>query len=81
MILISKNESEFFSCLDKIGIKEKVNNDKNVLIKINLARPAEKDHPRTDIKILSDLIKYVYSNNGTCAIAESANGYLRQNLE
>lgn len=81
MILISKNESDFFSCLDKIGLKEKVNSDKKVLIKINLARPAEKDHPRTDIKLLSNLIKYIYYNNGTCAIAESANGYLRQNLE
>lgn len=81
MILISKNESDFFSCLDKIGLKEKVNNDKNVIIKVNLARPAEKDHPRTDIKLISDLVQYIYSNNGTCAIAESANGYLRQNLE
>jgi Uncharacterized conserved protein len=81
MILISKNENDFFSCLDNIGLKEKVYNDKKVLIKINLARPAENGHPRTDIKLLSNLIKYVYSNNGTCSIAESANGYLRQNLE
>lgn len=81
MILISKNESDFFSCLDKIGLKEKVNIDKNVLIKINLARPAQKGHPRTNIKLLSNVIQYVYLNGGTCAIAESANGYLRKNLE
>lgn len=81
MILISKSESYFFSCLDKIGLKEKVDSDKKVLIKINLARPAQKGHPRTDAKLLSDVIQYVYLNGGTCAIAESANGYLRKNLE
>jgi len=81
MILTSKNESDFFSCLDKIGLKERVDSEKNVLIKINLARPAQKGHPRTDTELLSDVIKYVYINRGTCAIAESANGYLRKNLE
>ncbi|MDR3598451.1 DUF362 domain-containing protein [Clostridium sp.] len=81
MILISKTESDYFSCLDKIGLKEKVNIDKNVLIKINLAHPAQKGHPRTDIKLLSNVIQYVYLNGGTCAIAESANGYLKKNLE
>jgi hypothetical protein len=60
MILTSENESDFFSCLDKIGLKEKIDSDKSVLIKINLARTAQKGHPRTDMKLLSNLIKYVY---------------------
>lgn len=81
MILTSKNESDFLSCLDKIELKEKINSGKKVLIKINLARPAQMGHPRTDVKLLSDIIRYVYLNGGTCAIAESANGYLRKNLE
>lgn len=81
MILTSDNESTLFSCLDTIGLKEKVNSCKNVLIKINLARPAQEGHPRTDMKLLSKVIHYVYLNGGTCAIAESANGYLRENLE
>lgn len=81
MILTSNTESDFFSCLDNIGLKEKINSDKKVLIKVNLARPAQNGHPRTDIKLLSDVIQYVYLNGGTCAIAESANGYLRKNLE
>jgi hypothetical protein len=81
MILTVKKQNDIFSCLDDIGLKKSIVDYKSVVIKINLARPAEKNHPRTDIKLLSDLIQYIYSNNGTCAIAESANGYLRQNLE
>lgn len=81
MILTAKKQKDLFSRLDDIGLKNSIINYKSVLIKVNLARPAEKDHPRTDIKLLSDLIQYIYSNNGTCAIAESANGYLRQNIE
>lgn len=81
MILSSKNENDFFPCLDKIGLKERINKDKSVLIKVNLARPYSKDHPRTDGKILSNIIEYIYLNQGNCTIAESANGYLRENLE
>lgn len=81
MILTSKSENDLFSCLDKIGLKESISKNKSVLIKINLAHPAGKGHPRTDSKLLSTVIEYVYLNNGTCAIAESANGYLKKNLE
>jgi hypothetical protein len=81
MILSSKNEIDFFSCLDKIGLKERINKDKSVLIKVNLARPYSKNHPRTDGKILSNVIEYIYLNQGNCTIAESANGYLRENLD
>jgi uncharacterized protein (DUF362 family) len=55
--------------------------EKSVLVKINLSRPAAPGHPRTDPFLLSELIKYIYANNGTCAIAESANRYLAVNLE
>ncbi len=81
MILSSKNHDEFYTSLDKMGFREKINRDKSVLIKVNFARPAEPEHPRTDVKILSEVIQYIYSYGGTCAIAESANGYLRKNLE
>jgi len=81
MILSSKNHNEFYLSMDKVGFREKICHDKSVLIKINLARLAEPKHPRTDIKLLSEVIHYVYSNGGTCALAESANGYLRNNLE
>lgn len=81
MILSSNNQDEFYSSMDKIGFKEEIVHKKSVLIKINLARPAEPNHPRTDANLLTEVIEYVYSNGGTCAIAESANGYLKYNLE
>ena len=81
MILSSKNQEEFCISLDKIGFGNRIQKDKSVLIKINMARPAEKNHPRTDARIVRDVIYYIYSNGGTCALAESANGYLRKNLE
>lgn len=81
MILSGKNQEEFYQSLDKIGFRDKIISDKSVLIKVNLARPAEPEHPRTDAKLLSEVIEYIYSHGGTCAIAEGANGYLRKNLE
>jgi uncharacterized protein (DUF362 family) len=81
MILSSKNHEEFCASMDTIGLKEKILCEKSVLIKINMARPAEPNHPRTDADLLSEVIHYVYENGGTCAIAESANGYLKHNLE
>ncbi|MFT5871283.1 MAG: hypothetical protein ACI8WT_000201 [Clostridium sp.] len=81
MILSAKIQNELFSCLDKVGLKNAISINGSVLIKINLARPAKQGHPRTDNKLLSQIIQYVYSNNGNCTIAESANGYLRKNLE
>lgn len=81
MIILCKNQDELYSTFDRIGFKDRIVNEKSVLIKINLSRPAESEHPRTDAKLLTYLIQYIYSNGGTCAIAESANGYLRDNLE
>lgn len=81
MILSGKSQNELFLCLDKIGLKNAISKDGSVLIKINLAGPAKPRHPRTDSKLLSQVIQYVYLSNGKCAIAESANGYLRKNLE
>jgi uncharacterized protein (DUF362 family) len=81
MIISSNNHDRFFSCMDAIGAKDKILHEKSVLIKINLARPAEHNHPRTDANLLSEVLHYVYSIGGTCAIAESANGYLKNNLE
>lgn len=80
MLLSCKNQADFFTSMNTAGIKEKAANA-SVLIKINLARPAEPGHPRTDMTLLADVIRYIYSYGGTCAIAECANGYLRDNLE
>lgn len=81
MILSCKNKTELYASLDHIGLKERIYNDHSVLLKINLARPAAPGHPRTDAGLIADTIHYIYSNGGSCAIAESANGYLSKNLE
>lgn len=81
MIIKSEDEKNLYDSLDKIGLSKEIEKHKSVLIKINLARPAKAGHPRTDFYLLSETIKYVYQNHGTCAIAESANGYLKNNLE
>lgn len=81
MILSSKSHEELFPCLDKVGVKDAISRNGSVLIKINLAHSAKEAHPRTDSKLLSQIIQYIYLNNGNCAIAESANGYLRNNVE
>jgi uncharacterized protein (DUF362 family) len=53
----------------------------SALIKINLARPPEPGHPRTDPGLLEEVIRYISHHRARCAIAEAANGFLRQNIE
>lgn len=81
MIMSCEKQSDLTLILDQFGMKDQISRVKSVLIKINLSRPAVPQHPRTDPFLLSELVKYIYANNGTCAIAESANGYLPANLE
>jgi uncharacterized protein (DUF362 family) len=53
----------------------------SALVKINLARPPEPGHPRTDPRLLEQVIRYVSHTGACCAIAEAADGFLRQNVE
>jgi uncharacterized protein (DUF362 family) len=65
-----------------MGLGEKIKQEQqSVLLKINLARPAKPNHPRTDAGLLAGVIEYVSACGGSCAIAESANHYLSKNLE
>lgn len=81
MILQAKDVEQLHEKLDELGVGEEIKIHKAVLIKINLARPAEVGHPRTDFNLLCEVIKYTTEHKGKCAIAEAANGYLRTNLE
>jgi uncharacterized protein (DUF362 family) len=51
-----------------------------VLIKVNLARPPEADHPRTDPGLLRRVIRYLTACQARCTIAECADGHLAHNL-
>lgn len=81
MILRIKEQDDLFSALDKFGFKTSIEEKGSVLIKINLARPPEPSHPRSSPFLLSQLIRYVTAYSSSCAIVESADGYLSENLK
>jgi uncharacterized protein (DUF362 family) len=81
MLLKAKSQDEIFNYFDTIGLNESIKKNNTVFIKINLARPAEPGHPRTDPLLITQTIRYIEKCNGKCTIGESANGYLRANLE
>ena len=81
MILSARINEDLDETFDKIGIGAALQKNKSVLIKINLARPPEPGHPRTDPALLAKVIRYVSTNRGNCAIAEGADGFLRQNIK
>jgi hypothetical protein len=70
LIIKVKDQSQLHNSLDEIGLKEEIEKHKSVLIKINLARPSKVEHPRTDPFLLSETIKYIKQNQGTCAIVK-----------
>ncbi len=67
--------------LDKLGMGQAFRRGRSVLIKVNLARAPEPGHPRTDPVLLTKIIRYVGQCGARCAIAEGADGFLRQNVE
>ena len=81
MILsIAKNHT-LHTAFDEIGLGTAIRESGSVLIKINLARPPEPQHPRTDPSLLVQVVQYVAHHKARCAIAEGADGFLAQNLE
>jgi len=80
MFLTSITVDELHNNFESIGLKKEINTKNEVLIKINLARVYQKNHPRTDMILLKTLINYIYQNGGKCAIAEDSDGFLRDNL-
>ena len=69
------------TALDDIGVGIALRKGGSALIKINLARPPEPGHPRTDPDLLMEVIRYISHSGACCAIAEAADGFLRQNIE
>lgn len=74
------NISELLGYFDTSEHIANLKDNKTVLIKINLARPPEPGHPRTDALILSNVVSYFIENGFICAIAECADGYLSDNI-
>src|SRR5512141_2364730 len=69
------------TALDDIGMGIALRKGGSALIKINLARPPEPGHPRTDPGLLEEVVHYISHNGARCAIAEAADGFLWQNIE
>jgi len=79
MFLTSNNNQELFKNIKEIGLTHEIMNNGDVLIKINLGRPAI-NRPRTDMTLLRTVVNYIYKNGGKCAIAEGVDGFLTENL-
>ena len=80
MILSVSNDDILEETFDQIGMSAALKKSKSVLIKINLARPPEAGHPRTDPSLLTKVLRYVSDYGAYCAIAEGADGFLKKNI-
>lgn len=80
MILSIAKDDALYTGLDEIGLGAAIRVGGSVLIKVNLARPPEPGHPRTDPALLTQVVRYVAGYGARCAVAEGADGFLRQNV-
>lgn len=81
MLLSGMNDAQEVNRLfDEIGLKEACIGAKKALIKINLARPPVKNHPRTSVELIKYVVEYMARYDVKCTLAEGADGYLEYNL-
>ena len=57
-----------------------IENKQEVVIKINLAKPPEENHPRTDSALLKAVVQFFLDKDCQIIICESADGYLKYNI-
>jgi len=81
MFFNSTDKEKLFELFDNVGLKNKAKTSNSALIKINLARPPEKGHPRTSAHLIKCVVTYLSEFGVSCAIAESADGYLAENID
>lgn len=80
VILQTNHEENLFHLFDSIGMKNLAYRGKRAIIKVNIARPPEKDHPRTSPRLISKVVEYLSAYGVQCTIAEAADGYLEENV-
>ncbi len=80
MIVSTESGGRISSALDEVGMGTALRNGGSAVIKINLARIPEPCHPRTDVALLADTIRYIADSGSRCAVAEGADGHLGENL-
>ena len=74
-------EEKIETLFDPYFVSGKIRKSSSILLKINLARPPQKNHPRTDSNLLRSIIEYFLSKNKEVVICESSDGNLEKNLE
>ncbi len=75
------NESEKIDVLfNTPWVQSRLENKREVILKINLARLPEENHPRTDSQLLEEVIRFFLNVGFIITICESADGYLSENL-
>ena len=80
MFLSNNCIDDLNTILEGIGFAKDLSSKKDVLIKINMAKIGMPNYPRTDIELLTRVVKYIRKNGARCAIAEGADGDLTKNL-
>jgi hypothetical protein len=81
MFITIKSTETIANAFEAVGIKAAIEAHGSVVCKINLARPPETGHPRTDPTLLTHIIEYISEHNATCALAEAADGFLAENID
>lgn len=82
MIWSAMNMEQLPEILGASGLGSAVEREGTALIKVNLSSPPRPGAPRSDTSLIREVVDYVLRNGAAaCAIVESANGYLHQNLE
>ncbi|BES65579.1 hypothetical protein SANA_20180 [Gottschalkiaceae bacterium SANA] len=81
MFYSTKNINNISSLFDDVGLNVSACSSSTALIKINLARIPVKNHPRSSVKLIKEVVLYLKAQGVSCTLAEAADGYLRDNLE
>lgn len=80
MIWAANSLKDIGDTLTEAGFDLSALHHEPILLKINLARPPEPAHPRTDPAILRSILQYCLDAHAFPTVCESANGCLAQNL-
>ena len=80
MIATIREDENISDLFNTPWIKSIIEKKKEVIIKINLAKLPEENHPRTDSQLLGQVIHFFLEIGFRVTICESADGYLSKNL-
>jgi len=80
MILEADTLDDLRVAFDKIGLAAVLERSRSLALKVNLVRPPESGHPRSDSCLMKAIARYAGSLGVSCTIIEAADGHLEENL-